>query len=403
MPAALFNANLQSFMTPAVAQAPVSSRDALCRAFDLCVSKTRGNIRALAADPTTWAFSTQGRYSDWKEGFQEIGNWTTSFFTGMALLAWRHTEDEHFVREVLRLEPCYAAKVGEHAADTMHDLGFLYSLYSVALHKLTGEARHRELGLKAARVLADRFVPEGNYIRAWGRMDDRSTGYAGLAIIDCMMNLPLLYWAAAETGDQEFKRIAVAHSDTTLRCFVRGDDSVYHSYRFDPVLGSPVGGDNYCGRGVESHWARGATWAMYGFAMGHRYTGDDAYLDAALRLSRSFISLLDDEIVPFWDFRRDAGAPHIRDSSAAAIAVCAFQELEKLGAADASITAAKHALLGRLCSDDYLDRDPAIDGVLKLGQVGDGVGEAKNAYTSWGDYFLMEGLARELGMEISWW
>lgn len=392
-------------MTPAVVTTPVSASTSLRRALDLCIAKTRRNIEALADRPTTWAFAVNGHYPEWKEGFYEIGNWTSSFITGMALLAWRETEDEHFIRQVERLEPWYAAKVGEHAADTMHDIGFLYSLYSVALHKLTGEARHRELGLKAAEVLAGRFIPQGNYIRAWGRMDEPDTDYAGLAIIDCMMNLPLLYWAAEETGESRFKEIAIRHSNTTLRWFVRPDDSVYHSYRFDPVLGSPAGGDNYCGRGIESHWARGTTWAMYGFAMGYRYTGDSDYLGAALRVARKFISLLDDELVPVWDFRleSDNGAPRIRDSSAAAVAVCAFQELEALGAADESITATKRALLERLCSDDYLDHDLAIEGVLKHGQVGDGVGYAKCAYTSWGDYYLMEALAREMGVKETWW
>jgi unsaturated chondroitin disaccharide hydrolase len=390
-------------MTPAAATAPLVANPVLRRAFDLCTEKTRRNIGAFADHPTTWALAVDGHYPGWNEGFYEIGNWTTSFFTGMALLAWRETEDEHFIRQVERLEPWYRAKVGEHAADTMHDLGFLYSLYSVALFKLTGDPRHRELGLRAAKVLADRFVPEGNYIRAWGRMDEPATDYAGLAIIDCMMNLPLLYWATEQTGDPRFKEIALLHSNTTLAHFIREDDSVYHSFRFDPEDGSPAGGDNYCGRSIESHWARGTTWAIYGFALGHRYTGDRRYLDAAVRVARKFISLLDEEVVPVWDFRLDPEAPFIRDSSSAAIAVCAFQELEAQGAADAAITGAKHALLSRLCSDDYLDFDQAIEGVLKHGEVGDGVGKAKSAYTSWGDYYLMEGLAREMGMKETWW
>jgi unsaturated chondroitin disaccharide hydrolase len=390
-------------MTPAVVTHPVSANASLRRAFDLCVAKARRNIEALADRPATWAFAENGHYAEWNEGFYEIGNWTSSFITGMALLGWRETEDEHFIRQVERLEPWYVAKVGEHAAETMHDLGFLYSLYSVALYKLTGDPRHRELGLKAAEVLAGRFIPQGNYIRAWGRMDEASTDYAGLAIIDCMMNLPLLHWASEETGDPRFKEIAVRHSDTTLRWFVRPDDTVYHSYRFDPELGSPAGGDNYCGRSIESQWARGTTWAIYGFAMACRYTGDARYLDAALRVARKLISLLDNEVVPVWDFGLDAGAPPLRDSSAAAVAVCAFQELEALGAADPSIIATKQALLERLCSDHYLDPDLSVEGVLKHGQVGDGVGQAKSAYTSWGDYYLMEALAREMGMKDTWW
>ncbi|RYD67918.1 MAG: hypothetical protein EOP83_01815 [Verrucomicrobiaceae bacterium] len=386
-------------MTPVVVTSLVAANPSLRRAFDLCVEKARRNIEALADRPASWAFAVNGHYAEWNEGFHEIGNWTSSFITGMALLAWRETGNDHFIQHVERLGPWYAAKVGEHAAETMHDLGFLYSLYSVALYKMTGEARHREVGLQAARVLAGRFIPNGNYIRAWGRMDDIASDYAGLAIIDCMMNLPLLYWAAEETGDARFKEIAMRHSDTTLRRFVRADDSVYHAYRFDPAMG----GENYCGRSIDSHWARGTAWAIYGFALGYRYTGDSDYLGVALRLARKFNSLLDDEVVPVWDFRLEAGAPLLRDSSAAAVAVCAFQELEAVCAADEPIIEAKRALLERLCSDDYLDRDLAVEGVLKHGQVGDGVGKAKNAYTSWGDYYLMEALAREMGMKETWW
>jgi unsaturated chondroitin disaccharide hydrolase len=388
-------------MTRHLTEMPVQIDPGYRSAFDLCVAKTRANLPALNARPTTWAFAVDGDYTGWNEGFHEIGNWTSSFFTGMGLLAWQGTGDGEFLAEVERLEPLYRAKLERHGADTMHDIGFLYSLYSVALHQLTGSPPHRELGIKAAGILAARFIPEGNYIRAWGRMDEPDTGYAGIAIIDCMMNLPLLHWASRETGDPKFREIAIRHSDTTLARFFRDDDSVFHSFRFDVATGAPVGGDNYCGRAVGSHWARGTAWAMYGFALAHRHTGDPRYLDVSLRVSRRFLDLLDDEVVPVWDFRLPAGEPWLRDSSAAAIAVCALQELDALGAADASMLAAKDRLLARLCSEDYLDADPACRGLLKFSEVGDGVGKARSAYTSWGDYYFMEALAREIGLKVS--
>ena len=391
-------------MTPQTINPPsvVTSTD-YREAFDLCISKTRRNLPDLAESCRTWAFAANGDFSAWQEGFFEIGNWTTSFFTGMGMLAWLDTKDEQFLRDLALSEPNYIAKMeGENAKETMHDLGFLYSLYSVALYKTTGEARHRDLGLRAAEVLAARFIPEGNYIRAWGRMDDAAGEYAGLAIIDCMMNLPLLYWASEESGDPRFKDIAIRHSNTTLENFIRDDDSVYHAFRFDKD-GKPAQGDNYCGHFVESHWARGASWAMYGFAMGYRYTGDERYLDASLRVSRKFVSLLDSEVVPIWDFRLSPDEKQIRDSSAAAVAACAIQELESLGKSEAALTMAKKALLNRLMSLDYFDADPTCRGVLKLGEVGDGVGKARAAYTSWGDYYFMEALGRELGIPVTWW
>jgi len=374
----------------------------LQKAHEICVRKTRVNIKDLADNPKSWAFDVNGHYSRWPEDFYEIGNWTSSFFTGMALLAWRQTEDEYFLQQTLRLAPAYRAKVFSRYIDTHHDLGFLYTLYSVALHKLTRATEHREVGLRAAEILYQRFNPTGGFIRAWGHMN--TTEQNNMAIVDCMMNLPLLYWATQESGDPKFHDAAARQADATLKYFIRSDDSVFHAYRFHLDTGLPAGGDNYCGRSVDSHWARGTAWAIYGFALSHRYTGDPRYLDASLRVARKFNRELNGDVIPVWDFRLPANESPLRDTSAAAVAVCAYQELEKLGAADAEITETKNAMLRALCGDEYLNADDSCRGILRNGQVGsNGPGSALNAYTSWGDYYLMEALDRELFRGETWW
>ena len=379
------------------AKAPLAGHETLQCAFDLCVRKTHRNIKALADEPKSWSNAADGNYAAFNEGFFELGNWTTSFFTGMALLAWRATEDEYFLQQTLRLAPAYRDKASNPKFHSHHDMGFLYSLYSVALYKLTGEKAHREVGLAAAQALADRYNPKGRFIRAWGQIG--TTEQENMAIIDCLLNLPLLYWASEVSGDKTFRDIAVAHADTTLKTFIRPDDSVCHAFRYDLKTGRPIGPDNYCGFGVDSYWARGTTWAIYGFVLSYRYTGDKKYLAASLRILRKFMGQLGVEIIPLWDFRLPASEKPLRDASAASVAVCAIQELEKLGAAEASMTKLKHALLTRLCSADYLDFNEACPGVQKLGQAG----ISRNAYTSWGDYYLMEGLSRELGQGEPWW
>jgi unsaturated chondroitin disaccharide hydrolase len=370
----------------------------LANIYDLCVRKTRLNIQRLADEPKSAAWAADGDYFNFKEGFYEIGNWTSSFFTGMALLAWRETEDDYFLDQVLRLAPHYREKVFTHHMDTHHDLGFLYSLFSVALHKLTGAGEHREVGLRAAELLAQRFNPKGNFIRAWGRMDEIESTVGNekmrtdnMAIIDSLMNLPLLFWATNETGETRFKEIAERHAGTCLHCFIRSDYSVNNIYRFDPQTGSPLGDPN------TSYWARGAAWAIYGFALAYGYTRSDRYLQASVRLARQFIAHLDDELVPWNDFHERAHPKRLRDASAGAIAICGFQELARHRAADGEILGAKNALLERLCSDDYVNFDDNCFGVQKRGVSG------VDGYTSWGDYFLMEALGRELGAgEIFW-
>jgi unsaturated chondroitin disaccharide hydrolase len=373
------------------------------QAFDLCVRKTRSNIKKLADEPKSGAFALDGQYFDFHEGFFDIGNWTSSFFTGMALIAWRATKDDYFLEQTERLAPVYREKVYEQYMDTMHDLGFLYSLYSVALYKLTGSREHREVGLRAAEVLFDRFDPKGNYIRAWGRLDEQDTDYAGLAIVDCLMNLPLLFWASEETGDEKFKDAAVRHADTVWKNFVRDDNSVYHALRFNVETGEITGEDNYCARDVGSHWARGTAWAIYGFALAFRYTKDEKYLDAAVEIARKFAENLGDDGIPVWDFKLQEGEFPLLDTSAASPAVCGIQELEKLGVQDEILKKAKNQMLAALVSGEYLNADENVPGVLYEAEVGDGVGKARTAYTSWGDYYLMEALDVELNRGETWW
>ena len=373
------------------ARQAIQYEERLKATLDLCVAKTRANIQRLADDPRSAAWAEDGNYFNFNEGFYEIGNWTSSFFTGMSLLAWRDTEDEFFLKQVLRLAPHYRAKVFTHYKDTHHDLGFLYSLYSVALYKLTGDKEHREVGLRAADLLAQRFNSRGNFIRAWGRMDEIESPIGSgamrtdnMAIIDSLMNLPLLFWANRETGNANCLSIAVRHADMCLKCFIRPDYSVNNIYCFDPVTGKPLGDQN------NTFWARGATWAIYGYALAYRYTRDEKYLQASIALAKKFIASLDEEMVPWNDFHEASHPNRVRDASAGAIAVCAFQELARHGAADSNVNRTKRSLLQRLCSDDYLDFNSACCGIQKRGQGG------KNGYTSWGDYYLMEALTQEI-------
>jgi len=390
---------------PTEETSPNAGTERLQLALDLCAIKAGRNMTAFAEQPElrTWSWSVDGDYPAFEEGFFEIGNWTSSFITGMALLAWRQTGDDPLLSQVLRLAPAYREKACVRHLDMHHDAGFLYTLYSVALFKLTGDKAHRKVGLAAAEALLQRFNSTGNFIRAWGRLDGKGDqvidGRAtdNMAIIDCMMNLPLLFWAAQESGNQRFQDAAVRSADTTLKCFVRPDDSVCHAYRFDLRTGAPLGPDNICGYGVESHWARGTGWAIYGFALAHKYTGEARYFDAASRLALRFLSLLDDEVVPVWDFKLPPDEPAIRDSSALAVVVCGLQELARQGGGDSKLFRSIRPLLQRLCADDYLNPDANCRGILRSA-YGNQV-----AYSSWGDYFLMEALARELTRFEGWW
>jgi unsaturated chondroitin disaccharide hydrolase len=260
-----------------VSEASKPDHRPLNAALNLCIRKTRGNIRRLADEPKSAAWAVDGNFFDFQEGFFEIGNWTSSFFTGMALIAWRETEDEYFLNHVLRLAPSYRKKVFERHLDTHHDLGFLYSLYSVALYKLTGSREHREVGLRAAEVLSQRFNEKGNFIRAWGRMD--TPEFDNMAIIDCLMNLPFAPLGRRMNPVTPRYPADRRRATPTWRwnTFIREDDSVRHAFRFDLQTGGPAGGlTMLCGHFQRIHyWARGARPGRFtGWPRAHSHTRD---------------------------------------------------------------------------------------------------------------------------------
>lgn len=402
-------------------------------ALDAACRKTRKNCEKIGKELREFPGDREGDYfRQNRDGLCRIGHifcWTPSFFTGMAALAYREKGEEEDRKWIEGFYRDYYAKVFEHPWDTMHDLGFMYTLYSTFLYRLTGEERMRELSLQAARVLYGRFVPEGRYIRAWGRMDDTIPDYigpelrednffrasGGLAIIDCMMNLPLLFWASEETGDFCYRKAAMAHADTTLYSFIREDNSVCHAWRFDEK-GNSLGEFNDCGYGVGSHWARGTAWAVYGFAVAWRYTGSGSYLDAACRLADKYLEECGGEAVPVWDFRLPEGEPARYggkervfdswditryenrrfnvDTSAAVILAGGLNEILHKGGAGKSLREEKYKAYVEKVLDvvtkQYLNMDADIPGFLSM-QNGEGI------YAVFGDYFAMELLAQTAG------
>ncbi|SDC94766.1 unsaturated chondroitin disaccharide hydrolase [Paenibacillus sp. UNCCL117] len=374
---------------------------ALQDAFDLCLAKAKGHMTRLNSELWDFPEDSDGDYFRRRERwtpFHQIGCWVPSFISGMGVMAYEVTGERPFLKWCNSFAGQYRSKVNDYAHETMHDLGFLYSPYSIKLYRLTGSEEHRQTALRAAEVLAQRFVVRGGYIKAWGRMSDNepgSWGY-GLTIIDSLMNMPLLFWAWQETGNYFYYDIAVKHCDTVAKLMIRDDCSVYHAYRFDFGSGEPIGGENYCGFGKESYWARGTTWAIYGYAVAYGYTKKPAYLELSCRLASAFIRELDEQLVPVWDFRLPEGAEPHRDSSAAAIAASAFLELDKYLEHDSTYALWADRLIARLSEPDYLNDDPSVPGLLKQSN-------GKDVYTVYGDFYFMEAIGKRLSVIDSCW
>ena len=198
-----------------------------------------------------------------------------------------------------------------------HDSGFKWLLTAGANYQQTGSAASLNRLLLAATNLAGRFNPAGGFLRAWNDGGDGSR--AGWAIIDCMMNLPLLYLASTYTGDPRFAQIAVAHADCAAKNFVRADGSACHIIRFDPATGACLGSIGGQGDDENSAWTRGQAWAIYGFALSFRHTDRRAYLSVAEKVANNFLSHIPESGHIPVDFRQPTDCPW-EDASAAAAA-----------------------------------------------------------------------------------
>ncbi len=251
--------------------------------------------------------------------------WTNGFWGGIMWLLYQDTGEERY-REIAgiserKLEKCFDQYYGLH-----HDVGFMYLPTAVADYRLTGNEEGRRIGMHAANLLAGRFNPVGKFIRAWNQNEDNDT--RGWAIIDCLLNLSLLYWASEESGDPRFRQIAMMHADTVLANFVRPDGSVCHIVEFDPESGRMVKSYGGQGYGEGSSWTRGQGWAVYGFANSYTHTGKKEYLEAARKVADYCIANLPESgIIPV-DFKQPP-EPAWEDSCAACVIACGLLEVAR--------------------------------------------------------------------------
>lgn len=319
-----------------------------------------------------------------------INWWCNGFWGGMLWMMYHETKDSRYA-ELARipekkLDTCFDMYYGLH-----HDVGFMFMPTAVANYRLTGDLDSRRRGMHAANLLAGRFNPAGRFIRAWNDLEDKDT--RGWAIIDCMINLSLLYWASEESGDPRFRNIAMMHADTTMEHFVRTDGSVRHIVEFNPETGDMVrdyGGQGYA---LGSAWTRGQAWGLYGFMLSYIHTGERRYLEAAQQIAHYFIANIpEDGIIPV-DFRQPEQPPYC-DDTAAGIAACGLIELSKAvedWEAHMYLNPAKkmlHALYTEHC--DLGEETDAI--TLKgAGAYHPGLKEHNIIY---GDFYFMEALLK---------
>lgn len=260
-----------------------------------------------------------GRYQK-DMAVEDLSWWTNGFWSGMLWQMYAATKDKKY-REAAegvekKLDAALEAYEGLH-----HDVGFMWLHTAVANYRMTGNEKSKIRGLHAANLLAGRFNPLGRFIRAW------NANKTGWMIVDCMMNIPLLYWASETIGDPRFAAIARHHADTTMQHTVRPDGSCNHIVILDPENGEFLEAPGGQGYEPGSSWSRGQAWALYGFALSYFHTKDKRYLETSKRVAHYFIaSVSATDFVPLVDFRAPA-EPVAWDTTAGMIAACGLLQL----------------------------------------------------------------------------
>ncbi|WJD49730.1 MULTISPECIES: glycoside hydrolase family 88 protein [unclassified Enterobacter] len=334
--------------------------------------------------------AVDGRYP-----LTENVEWTTSFWTGQLWLAWEMSGDAVFRELAEKHVRSFGARIaGRHDTNT-HDLGFLYTLSCVAAWRLTGNRDARGFSLLAAEALLERFHVRAKIIQAWGDLKDPAQ--AGRMIIDCTMNLPLLYWATEQTGDPRFADAAKAHVQQSATYLIRPDASTYHTYYMDVETGAPRYGNTQQGYADDSCWSRGQAWGIYGFLLSYIYTGDRDMIALSKRLANYFLNRLPEDYVCHWDLAL-LGTDALRDSSSAAIAVCGLLELVKhLPVTDpdrARYQQWAEGIMSSLTKHYLAGSDEACNGLLKHSVYHLASNKGVDECSSWGDYFYVEALMR---------
>jgi unsaturated chondroitin disaccharide hydrolase len=259
---------------------------------------------------------------------------------------------------------------------------------------LTGNEDAREIALLAADNLLSRYHEKGGFIQAWGELG-APENYR--LIVDCLLNIPLLYWATEVTGDERYKKVGYTHFRTTIENVLRDDGTTFHTFYFDPETGRPVKGVTAQGMSDDSCWSRGQAWGIYGLVMTMKYADDPDAVEVCQKLVNVFLNRLPKDYVPFWDLEFTDGDNEPRDSSAAAIAVCGILELMKyLPEAGARQTYQNAAdLIMNSLYTNYSTKDvPKSNGLLLHATYSKPGGLGIDECNIWGCYFYLEALTR---------
>lgn len=338
-----------------------------------------------------------------------INWWTNGFWGGMMWLMYEATGNEEYRKTAERSEEILDGALKQYKK-LHHDAGFMWHLVSGAGYRLTGNENSCNRNLFAAASLFARYNVEGDFIRAWNGNGYRQYAETseGFSIIDCLMNLALLYWASEEIGDNRFSKIAIRHMNMALRDHIRPDGSINHivDHEIDKVgVKQILAGQGYS---TTSCWSRGLSWAVYGTTISYIHTGKKEYLDAAKKTANYFIEhAKKTDYLPLEDFCAPE-TPVIYDSTAGVCTACALLEMAKYVSEEEAERYTKEAVnLLKACDDNWCNYEENEDAIVMMGSERYPKNEAQwsgvHIPIIYGDFFFVEAMCKLKGREFFIW
>lgn len=337
--------------------------------------------RNVNKDTAKWRYVN---YKDWTSGFWPGTLWY--LFEATKKEQWK-TEADKFSRLLVPLSQMPAID---------HDLGFMiYNSFGNG-YRLTGNPEYKEIILRTADTLATLFNPKVGTILSWPRPVPNMEWPQHNTIMDNMINLEMLFWASKNGGSKRLYDIAVSHAETTMKNHFRPDYTSYHVVVYNKDTGQKIKGVTHQGYSDSSMWARGQSWAIYGYTMVARETKDPKFLGFAQKVSDVYLERLHADLIPYWDFSDPAIPKAPRDASAAAVTASALLELSTLipdNAKSKYYRKKAEKMLKELSSARYLSKD--TNSAFLLHSTGHKpAGSEIDASIIYADYYYIEALLR---------
>jgi len=250
-------------------------------------------------------------------------NWTMGFWPGILWYAYEASGNKDLLEPARGYTEALEFITRQKAYD--HDIGFIVFPSFGNGYRLTGEPSYKDAVLRTAGYLAELFNPAVGTILSWPREIPNFGGHN--TIMDNMLNLETLLWAAENGGEPSWRDIAINHADTTMRYNFRPDGTSFHVAVYDSETGEHKYSCTHQGYSDDSMWARGQAWGIYGYTMVYRFTREPRFLDFAQKIADAYLKRLPEDMVPYWDFC-DPEIPNApRDASAAAVVASGLLEL----------------------------------------------------------------------------